>query len=784
MKPPLAGRATQAALILVLLDGPYRAFVARRSVHNPRKDLSQEEATSNFDEIPFYIVYAGPSENPHERYSSFDLLPFYKATSSPNDKHGQGATSSEVNLPEGTIHAPFFPFRLPAKVSGINVKIPRNGDSPTPTSSEETWVVGPLLESHAKLLSQAVEDQWECQGVLSGLPVWAKFGEMMRNETGNLLQPHINTKHTLEVLYNRESRRVVKVDLIAARNGVKKVQTGSSYNFSFAITLAETEIPWENRWDRYHIDDYPYFEARPVQWFDNLLTTILVLVLYRTQKSSRSTGGNLRYERGLHVTLLSSVENRDDAHDDVFREPPMLPLLAGLVGAGIQLLVVLWMVLWFDSVRCFSPFLLEPSNLEFLSMLISRVAFFFVFAGFVSAKIVLEYASSTNVQEHVLETFHDELELTSNIETDSTDGLEEGTNDDVIYLSAMMRRAMSWVLTWVVGFHVLLVATFTILCKLRGTYTLKAVSSDVLYMIIGLGVLGVPSCLAGILTARRQTLRNPQRCTASRLLLPKYDETCITLLLSGAVNYLPIFTECRFIFTCVFGYKYYKVSLQTWVALFLWVTCIVVSTKICLSFGIKTRTRQDWQWMAFGSGAAISSFNSPLAISRFWGSKWGHQLSLRASYCPHTLSKICRVIELHHVTSASIVCLQILLQRPGFHWAATFAFAIPPSATTFSRSRLSARLQGCAPFKWSLQICRLKSSKCRGSLDVRDRQLLGDKVTVLATFGSTTAHLPTFRRDELGRQREFAPRGVFLRKRKRPPIYSLARNVGTLQART
>ncbi|KAG7354248.1 endomembrane protein 70-domain containing protein [Nitzschia inconspicua] len=397
MKPPLAGRATQAALILVLLDGPYRAFVARRSVRNPRKDLSQEEGTSNFDEISFYIVYAGPSENPHERYSSFDLLPFYKAASSPKDKHGQGETSSEVNLPEGTIHAPFFPFRLPAKDSGITVKIPRNGNSPTPTSSEETWVVGPLMESHAKLLSQAVEDQWECQGVLSGLPVWAKIGEMMRNETGNLLQPHINTKHILEVLYNREKS--------------PRCQSGSH---------------------------------RCPEWRKKSTN--------RTQKSSRSTGGNLRYERGLHVTLLSSVENRDDAHDDVFREPPMLPLLAGLVGAGIQLLVVLWMVLWFDSVRCFSPFLFEPSNLELLSMLISRVAFFFVFAGFVSAKIVLEYASATNVQEHALDTFHDELELTSNIETDSTDGLEEGTNDDVIYLSAMMRRAMSWVLTWV-PFH-------------------------------------------------------------------------------------------------------------------------------------------------------------------------------------------------------------------------------------------------------------------------------------------------------------------------------------------
>jgi Endomembrane protein 70 len=218
---------------------------------------------------------------------------------------------------------------------------------------------------------------------------------------------------------------------------------------------------------------------------------ILLAILYKMRL--RATSGQ-HSEVGLHA----AAENAEDPSKDIFREPPKLPLLAGLVGSGIHLLAAAWMILWFLAMKRFSPLLLEPSNLEFLSALVLRLAFFFVFSGFVSSTIVLQYASASNVQGQVLKTFQQELQLVSNIDTDSTDGLEDGTNDDKIYLTTMLRRSTAWIVAMVLGFHVIVFAALSLLSMLKGTAGLLRYSKNGIFSSIGVLAVGAASCLVGM----------------------------------------------------------------------------------------------------------------------------------------------------------------------------------------------------------------------------------------------------------------------------------------------
>lgn len=348
------------------------------------------------------------------------------------------------------------------------------------------------------------------------------------------------------------------------------------------------------------MEEYTRFESRPATWFNNLLSSILLAFLYKTRLRARSGQPS---EGGLHVALLPAPESAEDPSNDVFREPPKLPLLAGLVGFGIHLLAAAWMILWFLALKHFSQFLLEPSNLEFLSALVLRLAFF-VFSGFVSSTIVLQYASVSNVQGQVLETFQQELQLVS------TDGLEDGTNDDKIYLTTMLRRSTAWIVALVLGFHVIVFAELSLLSMLKVTAGMHWCSNNGIFSSIGVLAVGAASCLVGMSLARQLTLRNPENtlCTETWTRLLRRREICTTHFFSGALNYLPVFSEARMMFESSFGYKFYHASPQPLIAFVLWTGCIILVTERTLYFSISHGRRQDWQWMAFGTGAAVFPF--------------------------------------------------------------------------------------------------------------------------------------------------------------------------------
>jgi Endomembrane protein 70 len=598
-------RVPQLLLLLILLEGPYRALVARRSFDQRRKrtHLDINASTSNFATFPLYLVSLGPFSNPHEKYDPFDFVPFFKP-------HSNG-TAPTFALPDVNTQAPFFPFRIFARDSGFGLQIPRTVRPPEQTLQVESRTTDPLTEEQAEQLARAVKENWVLEVVLAGLPAWGYIGDVESSLgitiNNDASKPHIFTEVELMVSRNQDNGEITEVRLTSYIDSLQEINVGQSYTYSMKMSVTETNTSWEDRWLHYYHESYGFVGARPVRWFANLLTVVICFVIFKAQSSSPISRGNLSSEG---ISLLPASQLEEDGHKDVLREPPKLALLAGLVGAGIQLLLAAWMITWFLSVKQCYPILSEPTGLEFLSLLVSRLAVFSFFGGSRAAKIVLRYASPANVQEHALETFHDELQLMSNMDSDSTEGLEDGSNDEAVYLSVVMREAVVWVFAMGAGFNGLLVAALSLFSKMKGTKMIQAEHGSSLFSMIGLMMLGVASCLLGVVFARRQTLRNPEllSCTEVRSRSSRYQEAWIALLLSGALTYLPIFSEYGFIFESLFSLRFYDSSFQTLVAFQLWIAAITLSTQISLRYLIRSGRRHDWQWIAFGSGAAVSVY--------------------------------------------------------------------------------------------------------------------------------------------------------------------------------
>jgi hypothetical protein len=627
---PLREILPQILLVVVLLEGPYHALVTRRATHQANNPTNKNDGTSNHDIVtfPVYMAHVGHATNPHENYRFFDL-PFCTPTLLPTEQVG---AIPSVRIPDIYTYTPFFPFRVSAQDSGFTVQIAQRES----LFRVESCTTDPLTEQQVEQLSDAIQYRWFYIGFLSGLPFWGTIGEMLpgsetknnaatevaeystttKRKGMNPFQPHVYTQHELVVARNAENGQVVKVDYSSNPKSLQKLQPGQSITFTLTEISRDTNESLDERWDRYL--DLNAFRGR---WFYNLLTVTVIIVLYKIGMSTltSSGGGSATSEGEMRISLLLIEETREGAYRNIFLEPPRLPLLAGLVGAGVQLLLATWIVVWFVSFRPFSPFLLERTSLEFLSVLISRIALLSLCGCFVSAKIVLLYASSSNVQGQALEAFRDELQLESNIETDSTDGIEDGFNDDAIYVSKMIRCAIAWVGTVVGGFHIFVVTMIAVLVKLKGTVTLHANDGEVLFAVIITTILGVVSGLMGVFMARQHTIRNPEndagRSNPSRSgscysWYQNNVSTTAMLLLFGAVNFVPIFSECGLIFRCAFGYTYYHGSIQTLISLGCWIITVFLSTQMSLigSNWSVGRRIQDWQWMAFINGASVSIY--------------------------------------------------------------------------------------------------------------------------------------------------------------------------------
>ncbi|CAG9535319.1 unnamed protein product [Cercopithifilaria johnstoni] len=123
--------------------------------------------------------------------------------------------------------------------------------------------------------------------------------------------------------------------------------------WTYSVTWEESNVPWASRWDT-------YLSMRDVQihWFSIVNSIIVILCLFgflsviivRTVRKDIA-----KYNKGEELDDTFEESGWKLVHGDVFRPPPGSMLLVNFVGAGIQLIGMVAITVFFAMLGMLSP---------------------------------------------------------------------------------------------------------------------------------------------------------------------------------------------------------------------------------------------------------------------------------------------------------------------------------------------------------------------------------------------------------------------------------------------
>lgn len=158
-------------------------------------------------------------------------------------------------------------------------------------------------------------------------------------------------------------------------------ETPIDVTFTYSVTWTYSSTPWATRWDKYlKVDDIS------VHWFS--LVNSVVIVLFLTILVGTILVRALKKDIARYNEIDLSEEIQEDSgwkllHGDVFRAPPKRMLLSVLVGSGSQLLMMVFVTLFFALLGFLSP----SSRGSLSTVMILCYIFFGAIGGYVSARV-------------------------------------------------------------------------------------------------------------------------------------------------------------------------------------------------------------------------------------------------------------------------------------------------------------------------------------------------------------------------------------------------------------
>ncbi|KAL5107733.1 Transmembrane 9 superfamily member 4 [Taenia crassiceps] len=139
-----------------------------------------------------------------------------------------------------------------------------------------------------------------------------------------------------------------------------KPGTWAKFSFTYEVEWIVSDIEWASRWDVY------------------LNTTVMAVILLKTLRRDIAS-----YNREEDSEDIIEESGWKLVHGDVFRPPRRSALLAALVGSGVQLLCMTFIVLFFAMLGMLSP----ASRGALLSAVVFTYVFMGAVAGYFSGRI-------------------------------------------------------------------------------------------------------------------------------------------------------------------------------------------------------------------------------------------------------------------------------------------------------------------------------------------------------------------------------------------------------------
>mmetsp|Transcript_27326 Transcript_27326/g.55847 ORF Transcript_27326/g.55847 Transcript_27326/m.55847 type:complete len:588 (-) Transcript_27326:47-1810(-) len=552
-----------------------RASLVYFSILCAAKLITGDERTQRYTDgepVTLWVNKIGPYENPQETYSYY-TLPFCKVNPEKWDTRwaGLGETLEGNSLVK----------------SDYIINFKKNIPEPVVVCSSQ------IDEEALDMFDYAVENHYWYNLVLDELPIWAMVGETRTNSSSSVGEVLVYTHKRFSIAHNGD--RVIEVNL--TNENPMPLTLNSKLAFSYDVSWFETDKKFSHRFNRYL--DQDFFEHQ-IHWFSIFNSFMMViflvglvgLILMRTLKSDYSKYSK-QFDEEDAIVDAPEDSGWKQVQGDVFRFPPYLPLFCGLVGTGVQLIMMVY---------CTS--------------ILSIVGTLYIGRGSVSTTAVVVYALSSFVGGFVSGRFYAQSKGNAWIKT-------------------MLVTAAGFT-----GIFVLVGGSLNMVAIAYNSLAAIPIGTMMVLLLIW-ALVSCPLVLFGTIVGRNMTTpyQPPTRISAIPRQIPEkrwYLQSAVLLPLGGLLPFGSIFIEMYFIFTSFWNYKFYYV--YGFVLLVFSILLVVTScVSIVITYFLLNAEDYRWPWTAFLSAASISLYAFTYAIYYFFAKTKMYGLFQTAFYFGQTL---------------------------------------------------------------------------------------------------------------------------------------------------
>ncbi|XP_075160496.1 transmembrane 9 superfamily protein member 3 [Haematobia irritans] len=489
------------------------------------------------EEVVLWMNTVGPYHNRQETYAYFSL-PFCSGSKS-SISHYHETLSEALQGVE-------------LEFSGYEIEF--NKDVPT-----TVICMVDLTQDKVKAFTYAVMNEYWYQMYIDGLPIWGKVGE--KDDQGRY---YIYTHKKFDI--GRNGQQIVDISLNTEKKEL--LMEGAKIKFSYEVNWKPSVVEFKDRFDKY-LD--PNFFQHRIHWFSIFNSFMMVIflvglvsmILMRTLRKDYA-----RYSKDEEMDDmerdLGDEYGWKQVHGDVFRSPPHTLLFSALIGAGYQLISVVFCVIIFAIVG--------ELYTERGSMLSTAI---FVYAatspinGYFGGSLYSRLGGRMWIRQMLVSAFMVPVFVC-------------GTAFFINFIA--------------IGYHASRAIPFG---------TMVAVTCICIFVIL-------PLTLVGTVVGRNLDGQPDYPCRVNAVPRPIpekkwFMEPAIIILLGGILPFGSIFIEMYFIFTSFWAYKIYYVY-GFMLLVFTILTIVTVCVTIVCTYFLLNAEDYRWQWTSFMSAASTSIY--------------------------------------------------------------------------------------------------------------------------------------------------------------------------------
>ena len=500
----------------------------------------------------------GPFNNPQETYNYYEL-PFCKVETDKPAKHRWGGLGEVL---EGN------------ELIDSNIELKFRMDTPKTTICRDQ-----LDQKMVRKFKRAIRHHYWYEFFMDELPVWGFVGEFIDGDTGKAVtasqgtvegdghngQVFIYTHKSFDIGYNND--QIISVNLTA--ENPKPLSAGSDLEFTYSVKWTPSAVKFGKRFERYL--DYNFFEHQ-IHWFS--IFNSFMMVIFLTGLVSMILMRTLRQDYAKYAREEDDVETLERehgeesgwklVHGDVFRPPRYLPVLAALLGTGVQM-----------------------TMLVFFVILITIFGMLYEGRGTIITVFIVCYALTSFVGGYVSGGYNARCEGKNWIKTMLlTAGLFPGT----CFAIAFSLNTIA------IFYHSLAAVPFGTMVVIFFMWAFISFPLVLFGTVIGRNWNGAPDNPCRVKTIPRPI---PERAW--------YFTPGAISVMGGILPFGSIFIETYFVFTSIWNYKVYYVY-GFFLLVFLILGIVTLCVTIVGTYFLLNAENYHWQWTAFNGAASVAGY--------------------------------------------------------------------------------------------------------------------------------------------------------------------------------